>query len=378
MDAEQVIAAIVDIRAGLIREDYQSEAAISDGVVRRLIEALGWPPYETQIVFPQFPIEARKVDFALCHPRGKPVVLLEVKNVGMANEKGERQLFEYCFHRGVPIAVLTDGRTWKMFYPAGEGSYTDRLFCGMDLIDGDEAKIANGLIRYLAYSAVKSGEARRRVQEDCKAEQQQRQAATQFSSVWNKLLLGPDPILVELFEEKVEAASGFRPARQNVVTFIKKQRVDGLAPPVTKPRPGSLKSSASDPGGDKGKSAFSFTLHGQKTTCKDGKELMSAIFIGFAERDETFCERFAERVFGRRRKYVARSKKDLYPDRPDLLRNNAVELPGGWWLGTHAANSQKMKLIRAACELARIKFGHDIIVCMPTGFTSGGAGVRKG
>ena len=94
--------------------------------VRRLIEGLEWPPYETQIVFPQFPIEKRKVDFALCHPRGKPVVLLEVKNVGMANEKGERQLFEYCFHRGVPIAVLTDGRTWKMFYPAGEGSYTDR------------------------------------------------------------------------------------------------------------------------------------------------------------------------------------------------------------------------------------------------------------
>ena len=65
--------------------------------------------------------------------------------MGMADEKGERQLFEYCFHRGVPIAVLTDGRTWKLFYPAGEGSYTDRLFCGMDLIDGDAAEIANDL-----------------------------------------------------------------------------------------------------------------------------------------------------------------------------------------------------------------------------------------
>ena len=235
----------------------------------------------------------------------------------------------------------------------------------MDLIDGDEAKIAKELIRYLAYSAVKSGEARRSAQEDCKAKQLQRQAAMKFSSVWNKLLLEPDPILVELFEEKVEAASGFRPARQNVVTFIKKQRVDRLTPPVTNPRPGLLKSSAPDPGGDKGKSAFSFTLHGQKTTCKDGKELMSAIFIGFAERDETFCERFAERIFGRRRKYVARSKEDLYPDHPEYLIHNAVKLPGGWWLGTHAGNSQKVKLIRAACEVARIKFGQDIIVCMP-------------
>ena len=63
----------------------------------------------------------------------------------------------------------------------------------MDLVDGDEAEIANDLIRYLAYSAVKSGEARRRAQEDCKAAQLQRQAATKFSSVWNKLLSGPGP-----------------------------------------------------------------------------------------------------------------------------------------------------------------------------------------
>ena len=127
------------------------------------------------------------MDFAFCHPRGKPLVLLEVKNVGMADEKGERQLFEYCFHRGVPIAVLTDGRTWKLFYPAGEGSYTDRLFCGMDLIDGDAAEIANDLIRYLAYSAVKSGEARRRAQEDCKVGQQQRHAVARLSSVLEQI-----------------------------------------------------------------------------------------------------------------------------------------------------------------------------------------------
>ena len=366
LNTEQFIAEIVDIRAALIRGDYQSEIAISDGVVRRLIEGLGWPRYDTRVVFPQFPIETRKVDFAFCHPRGKPAVLLEVKNVGMADEKGERQLFEYCFHRGVPIAALTDGRTWKLFYPAGEGSYTDRLFCGMDLVDGDEAEIANDLIRYLAYSAVKSGEARRRAQEDCKAAQLQRQAATKFSSVWNKLLSGPDPTLVELFEEEVKAASGVRPARRHVVTFIKEQRADRIAPPlVTKQRPRPLKSAPSDPGGGKGKSAFSFTLYGQRVPCKNGKKLVVAIFRKFAECDETFCERFAVREPGRRRNYVTRVKEDLYPGHPEHLINDAFELPGGWWIGTHSSNAQKMKWIRAACEVAEIKFGRDIIVCMP-------------
>ena len=366
LNTEQIIAEIVDIRAALIRGDYHSEIAISDGVVRRLIESLGWPRYDTQVVFPQFPIETRKVDFALCHPRGKPVVLLEVKNVGMADEKGERQLFQYCFHRGVPIAVLTDGRTWKLFYPAGEGSYTDRLFCGMDLIDGDAAEIANNLIRYLAHSAVKSGEAHRRAQEDCKAEQLKRQAATKFSSVWNKLLLGPDSSLVDLFEKKVETASGVRPARQHVVTFIREQRSERISPPpVTKPRPISPKSAQPDPGSGKGMGSFSFTLYGQKTTCKNGKELVVEIFSKFAERDETFCKRFAERVYGRRRNYVARSKEDLYPGRPEFLNNHASELPGGWWIGTHSSNAMKLQQIQAACEVAGIEFGRDIIVCMP-------------
>ena len=300
MSTKQLIAEIVDIRAALIRKDYQSEIAISYGVVRRLIEGLGWPRYDTQVLFPQFPIETRKVDFALCHPRGKPVVLLEVKNVGKADEKGERQLFEYCFHGGAPIAILTAGRTWKLFYPAGEGSYTDRLFCRTDLIDGDEAEIANNLMRYLAYNAVKSGEARRRAQEACKAEQLQRQAATKFSSVWNKLLYGPNPILVELFEKEVETESGVRPVRQRVVTFIRKQRADRIAPPPeTKPWPRSRKSAQTDPGHGKDKSAFSFTLYGQETPCKNGKTLLVAIFSKFAELDETFCEQFAERKLRR-------------------------------------------------------------------------------
>ena len=241
-------ASISDIRAALIREDYRSEASISDGVVRRLIADLGWPPYDTRVVFPQYLIGNRKVDFALCHPRDKPVVLLEVKNVGQAGERGELQLFEYCFHQGVPIAVLTDGRIWRLFYPAGEGSYADRLFCEMDLVNGSAAEIADGFIRYLAYSAIDSGDAQRRVREDCKAMQLQRQAAAIFPSVWDKLILGPDPLLVELFEEEVEAESGVRPRKQHVVAFIKEKGTSRITPsPVTRPLSRSLISAPPDP-----------------------------------------------------------------------------------------------------------------------------------
>ena len=52
LNTEQIIAEIVDIRAALIRGDYQSEMAISDGVVRRLIEGPEWPLVASNGPFP--------------------------------------------------------------------------------------------------------------------------------------------------------------------------------------------------------------------------------------------------------------------------------------------------------------------------------------
>jgi hypothetical protein len=36
-------------------------------------------------------------------------VFIEVKQIGRS-DGGERQLFEYAFHRGVPMTILTDGQ----------------------------------------------------------------------------------------------------------------------------------------------------------------------------------------------------------------------------------------------------------------------------
>lgn len=123
---------IEEIRDSLTRGDFASEAQISRSVVMRLLITLGWNVWDPKVVIPEFPIKTEsptktlKVDYVLCHPPGKPSVLIEVKDVGKANAQGEKQLFDYCFRQGVPIAVLTDGRSWGFFFPAGQGSYQER------------------------------------------------------------------------------------------------------------------------------------------------------------------------------------------------------------------------------------------------------------
>ena len=78
---------------------FRNEAEISQGVVKRVLHEMGWPVFDIRVVAPEFKIGVRKVDYALCHPPGKPAMLVEVKDLGKADEKGEMQLFEYCFKR---------------------------------------------------------------------------------------------------------------------------------------------------------------------------------------------------------------------------------------------------------------------------------------
>ena len=96
------------IQDDLRRGRFTSAAAVSQGVVLPLLHKLAWPVFDTHVVWPEFPIPDGRVDFALWHPRDRPVIFLEVKRVGQA-EGADRQLFEYAFHQGVPMAVLTDG-----------------------------------------------------------------------------------------------------------------------------------------------------------------------------------------------------------------------------------------------------------------------------
>ena len=222
---ETLTSAIEDLKQRIAAGSFRSEAEISRGVVSRVLHELGWPVFDVHVVTPEFKIGTRKADYALCHPPGRPSVLLEVKDLGKADGKGEKQLFEYCFHQGVPIAVLTDGRSWSFFFPAGQGSYQERRFARIDLVGDEPEDSAKTLLEYLAARDVQSGEARNRAQRDYEATRREKEAASKYASVWRKLLSGPESLLLDLFREEVEQVTGVRPDRTGAAEFIRAQAV---------------------------------------------------------------------------------------------------------------------------------------------------------
>ena len=211
---------IDDIRDRLKKGEFPNEAAVCDDIVRRLVHELGWPRYQSQIVYPQYPVEGGKVDFALCHPPSEPCVFIEVKQVGNI-EGAEEQLFRYAFRRGVPIAILTDGQKWRFFYPIGQGDYRERKVHEMDLTEDNSGKNAERFNRYLNYESIRTGEAVKAIEEDYRNVSTQRQVATRLPEAWDKLVEEADEFLLDVVAEKTESLCGYRPTNEQVLGFLK-------------------------------------------------------------------------------------------------------------------------------------------------------------
>ncbi len=90
---------------------------------------------------------------------------------------------------------------------------------------------------------------------------------------------------------------------------------------------------------------------------------MVIVLRELAMTDQFFLERCSQHpdMQGRKRRYVARTADELYPDRPDL-RDCRDELPGGWLVATNLNNVLKRSIIRVAAEVAGLTLGKDLVV----------------
>jgi len=178
---------LLDIRAGIKAGRYVNEATVSQGIVQRLLHLLGWPVYDTEIVAPEYSLGGRRADYALCHPPREPVILVEIKQVGRA-KGADRQLFEYAFHRGVPMALLTDGQEWNFFLPTEQGDYGERRVYKLALLERDPQEAESSLKRYLGYEAVRSGQAIEAARKDYRDAARKRRAQKTLPDVWARLV----------------------------------------------------------------------------------------------------------------------------------------------------------------------------------------------
>lgn len=363
------------VRSRLATGSYANEAAVSHGVVTPILNALGWDSSDPDQLVPEFSIGRGRVDFALLGLGRRPSVFIEVKGVGRAVD-GDRQLFEYAFHEGVPLCVLTDGRDWSFYLPSGQGSYEDRRVYRLQLDDREPAESESILLRYLGRERVRSGAAFDDAQRDYRDAAGRREAATALPRAWSELITEREELLLELVADKAEGICGFRPMPEDVFNFLVGLAAGRTTMVIARPprTPVTLPLSVETRGQVEPSvpvaiappittKTISYRLFGKEYVAASANVALVQVLETLSATDPTKIPELASRVQGRSRNHIARSPEEIYPSRPDLAR--AAEFHPGWLVGLNIANREKMGIIRSACLVYDLTLPGDLDITLP-------------
>lgn len=360
---EALVNIVQQIKLGLKTGHFVNEASVSHGAVLPILHALNWPIFNTQVVCPEYTVGGRRVDFALCHQPGRPEVFIEVKQVGQG-EGADRQLFEYAFHTGVPLAILTTGQEWHFYLPAEQGSYQDRRVYRLDLLERESEECAGRLIRYLLSERVASGESLAAAREDYRGLARTREIHETLPVAWRRLIEEQDELLIEIIATKVEEVCGYKPDPDTVAHFLETQAPPNSRVPEGRTPARQLPSAPvrSLPPTVAATGKTGYVLDGQEFQARSARDVLINVLERLSSRDHGFLERFAGRRHGRTRRYVAKTADELYPGRPALSRDHSHQLSSGWWAGTNYSRANIRQILQIASEVAGLQFDTELIV----------------
>ncbi len=342
----------------LLREGrFTNEAEVKQGIVLPILQALDWPISDINIVIPEYSVAGRRVDYALCPPLTEQAkVFIEAKAVGNI-EGGDQQLFEYAFHQGVPLLVLTDGKEWNFYLPSEPGNYQERKVYKIDLLERDPNTSKEKFYRYLQFSRVSQNQALEDARKDLRELTTRNVAERNISRAWQAILREHNDILMELLIERVEDMCGIRPESLACENFIDSLLTNNPRPEIT---PTPQRNNIREGTNRITQNQIGYKFFGKSYHMQYARDVMIDIIKRLAERDSTFLTRFETRARGRTRNYIARNKMDLYPGRNDLCENESREIVSGWWIGVNLNKLTIDKILRIALEVAQITKGQDV------------------
>ena len=107
---------------------------------------------------------------------------------------------------------------------------------------------------------------------------------------------------------------------------------------------------------------YTVSVLGRERSCSTLADALVYALTTLSELDDTFLHELSGRG-GRTRPHVTRSRDGLHPGRSDLNRKHARELwPGaGWWVSTNSSKDDVTRILRAACDVAGLVFGRDVV-----------------
>jgi hypothetical protein len=191
-----------------------------------------------------------------------------------------------------------------------------------------------------------------------------------LSKLPGELVKKGDELLVELLASAVESKVGFRASEDEVAQFLLSLSLAAVNSPRIQTIPSSVsaltntqKESHPQISGIDSPRSGVLVLKGRSYKYANAKDAMVTVLRELAAVNPDFLDHCSRHpgAQGRKRRYIARTLEELYPDREDL-RDFNESLPGGWYVATNLNNVLKKSIIRMAADVSRLELGKDIIV----------------
>ena len=149
-------ATLADILRNESTFESLDERAVEIGVLLPLLRQLGWNTDNVSEIYPQRGLsDGSKVDYDL-QIDGDSRILIEVKRWGhILNDEDESQLAGYCRLAKPKLAVLTSGRSWRLYLPPNKGKATPlKRFGEIHITSTQPAKVASDFWQFLSRSGM--------------------------------------------------------------------------------------------------------------------------------------------------------------------------------------------------------------------------------
>ncbi len=334
-----------------------NERAVYTGFIEPLLRALGWDTDDYHEVYPEYSSGRGRVDYALRIREGeeyKPIIFIEVKQPGGLDENAETQLFAYAAHEGVPAAILTDGQTWRLYYPLTSGKPADRFVYSVDLLEDSLPELLRFFQDFLDKSSITS---RRKYEEKIRKVHLKNVQLLKLQEIWEELQRPGSEFygflakrLTEKLGEEVtpEEVQGLWEEFFSGSPKVSRHKVSSpkafLAPRLSSAKPG-------------------WVLWYKGTQLSDPKlrKLIAKLFCHVAREYPNFLEGFYQSKHngGHVRKYIGKSPDELFQgSKISEPEKHALPLPCDktWYLMVNFGKDQARAIVEAVSEYLRLPF----------------------
>ncbi len=238
-DEEKLIAVIAERFRKLKKDGFalmDSEEAVKHGAILPVLQDLGWSVFDPNECRPEYG-PSWKVDYALSL-KGKPRIFIEAKAISSPlSPDNQLQLCNYTSQHGVPLAILTNGKSWEFYLALTEGLFYERKVYSIELDHQDIDEAAGRIVKLLSRSRVESGEAEAYAKRLHESHLRDAAIDAALPKAWERLFRDPDSILVDYLAEEAEAICGFKPDPERVRTFLRRaEKSTSSAPVIQKAR----------------------------------------------------------------------------------------------------------------------------------------------